>query len=182
VLAAENGSTEVVESSGSVLRRHRATFSFGRERERSECDDERTGFTRELRDRRGSLRPRAATESGANKNHPRACNCLPDFVGGFNRGLITEFRIAASPETARAGAPELDLARRDRARERLHVGVDRDEVAFVHAIKQYAIKRVRSGAPHADHFDGNWFFLPFRQTVIFAELDHVDLSVVIAYR
>ena len=55
----------------------------------------------------------------------------------------------------------------------MDIGVDRDEIGLVHAIEQYAIERVRSRAADSDNFDGNWFLLPFRQTVIFTELDHV---------
>ena len=96
--------------------------------------------------------------------------------------MIAELGIAASAEPVRARAAELDFSRRDRARQRLHIGVDRDQIAFVHAVEQHAIERIRSGAADANDFDGNWFLLPFRQTVIFTELDHVDLSVVIAFR
>src|SRR5438067_2135625 len=53
------------------------------------------------------------------------------------------------------------------------ISFSRDEIGLVHAIEQHAIERVRSRAADSDNFDGNWFLLPFRQTVIFTELDHV---------
>src|SRR6266446_4120443 len=127
-------------------------------------------------------RSSAATEPRANKNHSRAGDCLTNLVRRFNRSLITELGIAAGAEPVRARTTELDFARRDRARQRLDIGVDRDEIGLVHAVEQHAIKRVRSRTADSDNFDGNWLLLPFRQTVIFTELNHVDISVVIAFR
>ena len=69
-------------------------------------------------------------------------------------------------------AAELHFVRRDRAGERLHIGVDRDEIGLVHAIEHDAVERVRAGAADADDFDREIVFVLFRQAVVAAELDH----------
>src|SRR5262249_2647218 len=98
-------------------------------------DYERARFTRELCNNRRGARAGTAAKSSANENHPRARHCLPNFVGRFDRGLITKFRIATGSKTARSGPAKLNFARGDGTRERLQVGINRDEIIFIHAIE-----------------------------------------------
>ena len=56
----------------------------------AKTDDERTRFARDLRDHRRGARTGPATEAGANKNHSRVRERLPDFIRGFDGGIVTE--------------------------------------------------------------------------------------------
>jgi len=141
-------------------------------RQRGECDDERAAFARDLRYGRRGARARSAAEAGANKNHPRVRQGLPDFIGGFVSGVVADLGIAAGAEAARHRSPELDFVSRDRAGERLHVGVDRDEIGFVEAVEHDPVEHIRAGVADSDDLDGNFFFCLFRQAVIAAELNH----------
>ena len=94
------------------------------------------------------------------------------FVGRFVRRVEAQLGIAAGAEPARGFAADLHLPGRDRAGERLHVGVDRDHFGVLHAVEHDAVERVRAGASHADDFDREIVFLFFRQAVVAAELDH----------
>src|SRR2546421_10199576 len=140
-----------------VLRLNSATFSFERKRQRSECDYQRAGFARELRDDRRRARTRSAAEPRANENHSRAGDGLTNLVRRFNRCLVTKLGIAAGSESARASASELNFSRRDGAGERLDVGIDRDEIVLIHAVEQNAVERVRAGAADAHDFDWDLF-------------------------
>ena len=111
---------------------------------------------------------RAATKSCANKNHSRIGKRLADFVGRFRRRLITQVRIAAGAEATADRATKLHLMRSNRSGERLHIGIDRDEIGFFHSIKDNAIERIRACAPDANDFNRDHFFFAFRQCVIVA--------------
>ncbi len=131
-----------------------------------------------MRDQRRRPGTGPAAEARADKNHARIDKCLADFVGRFHRRLITKFGIAARAEAARDQAAELHFARRHRTGERLHFGIDRNEIAFFHSVEHDAIERVRAGATDAHDFDWDNFFFPFRQGVVVAELNHfVTLSI-----
>ena len=97
---------------------------------------------------------------------------LANFIGRFVGGVVAQFGIAAGAEPARDGAAELHFVRRDGTGERLHVGVDRDEIGFVQSVEHDAIERIRAGAADADDFDRNDFLFAFRQAVVAVELDH----------
>src|SRR4029077_2013656 len=98
---------------------------------RGEGDDKRTGLAGQLGDNWRRSRAGPSAESGTNDDHARAGDSLPNFVGRFNRGLITKLRVPTRAETASAGAAELHFARGNRTCERLDVGVYRDEVVFL---------------------------------------------------
>jgi len=60
----------------------------------------------------------------------------------------------------------------------LHIGVDRNEIAFFDSVEHDAIERVRAGATDAHDFDRDNLFFAFRQCVVVAELNHfVTLSI-----
>ena len=153
------------------LRLGRAAFAFEGERQRGKSDDQRAGFARHLRDDRRRARTGAAAESGANENHSRALHALRAFRRRILRRVVAQLGIAAGAEPARDCPTDLHLVRRDRAGERLHVGVDRDHFGLLHPVEHDAVERVRAGASDADDLDRN-VFLFFRQAVVAAELDH----------
>jgi hypothetical protein len=62
--------------------------------------------------------------------------------------------------------------RSDRTGERLHIGVDRDEIGFFHSIEDDAIERIRARAADANDLNRDDFLFAFRQRVIVAKLDH----------
>src|ERR1044072_6697888 len=51
----------------------------------------------------------------------------------------------AAPEPARDGAPARDLVRRHGTGDRLHIGVDRDQVGLVQAIEHNPVEHIRAG-------------------------------------
>ena len=162
-----------------------AAFAFERERHRRKGDDERAGFARDLRDHRRGAGAGPATETRADKDHARIRQRLPDFIRRLRGRVVAELRIAAGAESTRDGSPELNFVRRHRAGERLHVGVDRDEIGLVHAIEHDAIEDIRAGAADADHFDRDDIFLfAFGQAVVATKLDHkvTPGRVLIAFR
>ena len=90
------------------------------------------------------------------------------------RRLIAELRIAAGAEPARDCSAELHFVRRNRAGERLHIGVDRDRDRPC----SMPSSTMRSSAfepapPTPTTLIGMFLLFAFGQTVIVAELNHV---------
>ena len=52
--------------------------------------------------------------------------------------------------------------RRHRTGKRLHIGIHRDEVGFIHPIEDDSIERVAAGTADARDFDRNEFLFAFR--------------------
>jgi hypothetical protein len=147
-------------------------FPFEREWQRGETDYQRAPFARNLRHGRRGARTSPPAKTSANENHPGIRQCLAHFIRRFIGGVVADLGIAPRPQTARHRAPELHLARRDRAGERLHIGVDRDEIGFVEAVEDNAIENIAARAADADDFDGDVFVRPFGQIVVTIKLDH----------
>ena len=91
-----------------------------------------------------------------------------DFIRGFRGRLMAKLGITARAEAARNRPPKLNLVRRDRAGERLHVSVGGDQIGFIEAIEHDAIEGVRAGTADTKHFDRDDILLPFGQAVVAA--------------
>ncbi len=95
VFETDDGVGIFAQSGERFLRLGHAAFAFESERQGRENHDERARFARDLRHRRRGAGTRPAAQAGANKNHSRVRERLPDFVRGFVGGIVAELRIAA---------------------------------------------------------------------------------------
>ena len=130
-----------------------------------------------MRDVRRRARARASAEPGANKDHSCTGQRLANLFCRFESGLIANFGVAACAQAAGDRATELHFVRSNRACQRLHVGVNRQDLGSLQSIEHDPVERVETGAANADNFDWNRVLPPLGEAVVFAKLNHIDLSI-----
>src|SRR5690349_22802594 len=81
----------------------------------------------------------------------RALNRLGHFVPVLLDGLSADLGSSPRPEPAGQLAPNLDFDVRLRDRQRLRIGVDRDELDAAELILAHAVDGVATAATDADH-------------------------------
>ena len=71
------------------------------------------------------------------------------------------------------GSSKLNFVRGHGTRERLHIGVDRDDVRLAHTIEDNPVEDVQPGAANTDDLEGNFVLGRFvGQVVVAVKLDH----------
>src|SRR5262249_53341623 len=138
---------------------------------------QRTRLTGEMCDIRRRARTGAAPQSCADEDHSCTNQCLSNLLGRFEGGLIPELGIATCAQATGDGAAELYLVSSNGTRQRLHVGVDRQNFCSFQAIEHDPIERIQTGAADTDDFDWNKFLRALGETVVFAKLNHIGLSI-----
>ncbi len=96
----------------------------------------------------------AAAETGAEEHDAAAFHSFPDFIFGFEHGLVAEFGIAAGAEAFGEVHAELDLFFGEAGAEGADVGVEREQLGAVQAVEGDAFQHVGASAAEADDFDG----------------------------
>ncbi len=127
---------------------------------------QRTRFASEMRDIRRCTRARAPTEPGADENHSRTSQRLANLLCRFKCGLIANLGIATCAQATRNGPAELHFVRSNRARQRLHVGIDGQNLCSFQTVEHNPVERIQTGATNTDNFDWNKFVRPLRETVV----------------
>src|SRR6266487_5695555 len=121
-------------------------------------------------------RSRAAAEPCADEDHSCAGQRLADLLCRFESGLIAKLRVATCTQPTGDSATELHFVRGNGARQRLYIGVGRQDLCSLQSVEHDSIERIQTGATNTDNFDWNKFLRPLGEAVIFAELNHIDLS------
>src|SRR4030095_15176472 len=121
-------------------------------------------------------RSRAAAEPCANENHSCADQRLADLLCRFEGGLIAKLRVATCTQPTGDSATELHFVRGNGGRQRLYVGVGRQDLCSLQSVEHDPVEGIQTGATNTDNFDWNKFLRPLGEAVIFAELNHIDLS------
>ena len=95
VLETNDRVRELLQLAQRFVRLPATTASLKREGQRRKRHHERAVFARDLRDARSRARASTPTETGAEKNHPRALERATNFFRGFLRRVEAELGIAA---------------------------------------------------------------------------------------
>src|SRR6266513_172644 len=119
----------------------------------------------------------AAAQPCANKDHSCAAQRLADFFCRFESSLITNLRIATCAQATGHGAAELHFVRSNGACQRLHVGVNRQDLGSLQPVEHDPVKRIQTGATNADDLYWNKVLRPLGEIIVFIELNHNDLSI-----
>src|SRR4029077_1402655 len=139
--------------SDALLSLSHAPLALERKRLGDDCDGERSHFAGQRCDDRSRTRARAAAQPGRYEYHVGAFERLDDFVRVLERGLATYFRIRPRAQPIRELHADLQLHRRARHAQRLHVGVGDNELDAVHSRIDHAVHRVAAATAHADNLD-----------------------------
>ena len=115
-------------SSTPCVRGRLAARALEPERRRDDADRQRAELARDPRDDRCGAGARAATLAGGDEHHVRAAERVLDLVVALLRSAAADVRLGARAEALGELAADVDLDRRIRELELLHVGVDRDEL------------------------------------------------------
>ena len=133
-----------------------AAFALKGEGHRREHDDQRASAPSRAHATSGShARIRCRAPKPTHRKTIEAPSSAPRISSTDSSAALTP--TSGSPPVPRPRVmlrPSLDFFRGDRGRERLHVGVQRDEVGVFHAIKHDAVEGVRSRSS-ADSDDFN---------------------------
>ena len=130
-----------------------APRAFEPERRRHDADGERAELARDPRDDRRAPVPGAATLAGGHEHHVGAAQRRADLVVRLLRRLAARLRIGAGAEALRQLLADMDLDRRVREIELLHVGVDGDEVDLRDAGVHHPVDCVDTAAADPDDAD-----------------------------
>ncbi len=104
------------------------------------------------------------------EHHIRAFETFPDMVLALQCRIFPDFRTGAGAEPAGPFRAQLNLVRRQRAIERLQIGIGRDEIDPGEPRPDHRIHGIASGSADSDHLD------PDRQQRIFLEREHCGTS------
>ena len=136
-----------------LVGRRLAARAFEAERRRDDADGERAELAGDPRDDRRGAGAGAAALAGGDEDHVRAAEGVLDLVVALLGGAAADVRLGAGAETLRQLAADVDLDRRVRELELLHVGVDGDELDLRDAGVDHPVDRVQAGAADADDAD-----------------------------
>ena len=154
-----------------------ATPAFERKWQRGKRKHQRPRLAGEMCDIRCRTRTRAAAESRANEDHSCTGQRLANLFCRFESGLIANFGVATCAQTAGDRAAELHFVRSNGTCQRLHVGVNRQDLGSLQSVEHDPVERVETGAANTDNFDWNRVLAPLGEAVVFAKLNHIDLSI-----
>ena len=116
-------------------------------------DGERVEFLGQRSDHRGGAGPGAAAHAGGDEDHVRALQQLHNAVGILERRLTPDFGIGARAQTAGDLGAELQFVGHLASGQGLRVGVHREELDALQALRHHARHGVAAAAAHADDFD-----------------------------
>src|SRR6266508_3270781 len=102
---------------------------------------------------------------------------LANLLCRFKSGLIANLGVATCPQATGDCPPELYFVCSNGTRQRLHVGVERQNFCALQTVEHNPVERIQTGAADTDNFDWNRFLRTLRETVVFAKLNHIDLSI-----
>src|SRR6266498_2926119 len=134
-------------------------------------------LAREMRDIRRRARSRASPQPSADEDHSRPSQRLANLLCRFKSGLIANLGVATCPQATGDCPPELYFVCSNGTRQRLHVGVERQNFCALQTVEHNPVERIQTGAADTDNFDWNRFLRTLRETVVFAKLNHIDLSI-----
>ena len=110
--------------------------------------------SREMRGDDGSgARSGSASLARGHEHHVRAPERVLDLVVRVLGGLAADLGVGAGSEAAREVAADVELGRRVRVAELLHVGVDRDELDLGNSRIDHPVDGVQPGAADTDDLD-----------------------------
>ena len=96
---------------------------------------------------------RPPAHAGGNEHHVRAAEHLLDALAIFFRRSLSHRRLGPGAQTLGDACPDLQLAARLAAFERLRIGVDDDELDSLHTLFDHVIDCITAAAAHTDHLD-----------------------------
>src|SRR5581483_9894366 len=176
VLKTNDRVSNLVQPPQSFARLSVATSAFERERQRCERKHQGAGLPSQVRHIWCCTRACASAEPGADEDHSAASQRLTNFIGGLKGGLITNFRIATCSQTPGDRATQLHFVCGNGTRQRLYIGVDRQDLRSFKPVEHDPAQRFQTGSADADNFNWDEFLRPLGETVVFAKLNHNDLS------
>jgi hypothetical protein len=137
-----------------LLRLARALLAFEVERARDDADGERADFgLRDLGDHGCGAAAGAAALAGRDEHHVGALQRLLDVVARLGRGAEAHFGVRACAEALGQLVPDVELDVGVAHRERLCVGVGRDELDPAQPGVDHATDGVRTAAANAHDLD-----------------------------
>ena len=145
-------STDSIKLSDAAFRLLHTAFAFEGERLGNDRDGERAHFAGERRDNRGSAGSGATAESGGHEDHVGAFERFDDFVGVFERGFASDFRIGARAQAVCEFDAKLNLHGGARHAQGLKIRVCDHELDALHAGIDHAVYGVTAASTHADDF------------------------------
>ena len=134
----------------SLLRLAQALLPLEVEGTRDHGDHERSQLAGHLADDRAGARARATAHSGGDEDQVGALDRGAHLVGVLGDGLAADSGTGSRPQALGEPLAELDGGGRLGRRERLGVGVGRDEFDALQLLVDHPVDRVAAGAPDAD--------------------------------
>src|SRR5262249_25017927 len=124
------------------------------ERSRDHADGERADLIlRDLGDDRGGPGAGAAALARGDEDHVRALERFLDVVARLRRRALPDVRVGTGAEPLGELVADVQLDVGVAHRERLRVGVDRDELDSAQPCVDHAVDRIGSAAADSDDFD-----------------------------
>jgi hypothetical protein len=123
------------------------------ERPRDDPDGERAQLAGDLGDHGRRAGAGAATLARGDEHHVRALQRLLELVAALGRRLEADGRIGPRPQATGDLRANVDLDVGVAHKERLRVGVDRDELDSAQPRVDHAVDRVGAAAADPDHLD-----------------------------
>ena len=120
-----------------------------------DSDGQNAHLAGQRRDYRRCAGTGAAAQPGGDKDHVRAFQRLDDFFRVFQGREPANVRVGPGAQTGGEPHAELQLDRRMRVLECLHVGVGGDKLHALHPGLDHAVDGVAAAAAHADDLDAS---------------------------
>src|SRR5688500_17306776 len=133
-----------------LLREELALRTFERERLGDDGDGERADILCDLSDHRSAACPRSATHTGGDEDHVGFFERLVQLLAVVLGGLATNTGVGAGPKALGDLVADADLVWSVREKQRLSVGVHRDELDAHELRADHAVDGVRSTAADTD--------------------------------
>ena len=131
----------------------RALGTFEGEGQGDHADREDALFARHLGDDRRGAGARAAAQAGGDEDHVVGADPLADLVDRLLGGGTHDLGARPGPEAAGGGDAELNAVLGARCRERLGVGIGRQEVDSLEVRGEHVVDGIAARAADADHGD-----------------------------
>ncbi len=118
-----------------------------------DADGQRAEFARDARNHWRRAGSGATAHSGGDEHHLGFRQHFADALFVFERGLASDFRIAAGAASARNLGANLHAHRRVVILQRLDVGIDGDEIDVAQAHIDHVVDRIAAASASADYLD-----------------------------
>ena len=143
----------VLELAQSFFRLRHAAASFELERLGYDADGQRAELARDARNHWRRAGAGAAAHPGGHEYHLGFRQDLANPFLVFERGLASDFRIAAGAASARNLVANLNAQRRMIILQRLDVGIHGDEIDVAQAHVDHVVDRIAAASTSADYLD-----------------------------